>query len=223
MDWQEPHERNDTATAADLGLTPLADPATAPEWLLAEPEPMPRYLCCEYAMDWHISAGPDAAHIEERARRLAQVYVLQAEVDRRNAHDLAKSAVAQAAETEVRIKDREREIEIVRNQYNVELTSKQELREGNTLVHNKLRDYGFDRGNTLERLEAMHAARNEALSSLSEVAHLLNEAELLLAQHNVPFDAFQHYGALEKANRLLRQQVAQSGAHFRPSPPDAAA
>lgn len=175
MDWQEPHERNDTATAADLGLTPISDPGAAPEWLLAEPEPMPRYLCCEYAMDWHISAGPDAAHIEDRARGLAQVYVLQAEMDRRNAHDLAKSAVAQAAETEVRIKDREREIEIVRNQYHVERDAKQELREGTSILRSMFNTYGYGSGSLTERLEAMYkdlvALRQQVSAQSGAMSH----------------------------------------------------
>jgi len=208
MDWQEPHERNDTATAADLGLTPLADPATAPEWLLAEPEPMPRYLCCEYAMDWHISAGPDAAHIEERARELAQVVVLRMEIDNRElaersenqAQELARlrELRADAADHLVaQVNEAQKETDYWTEKYYdldrnhqralADITMKDELiadlREGVEVVRATLRDYGYTSGTLLERLETMH-----------------------------------------REFTVLRQHVdAQSGAHFRPVPPDAAA
>jgi hypothetical protein len=208
MDWQEPHERNDTATAAELGLAPIADPDAAPEWLLAEPEPMPRYLCCEYAMDWHISAGPDAAHVEERARELAQVVVLRMEIDNR---ELADRNEAQAQELarlrELRVDAADRLVDALNEAqaetddwtekyYHLEKNhkrlqqvladrtiEKRDLSDGIELMRSMFRDYGFVSGSLPERLEAMHR-------------------ELV----------------------ALRQQVsAQSGAHFRPVPPDAAA
>lgn len=208
MDWQEPHERMDTATAADLGLTPIADPATAPEWLLAEPEPMPRYLCCEYAMDWHISAGPDAAHVEERARELAQVVVLRMEIDNRElaernenqAQELARlrELRADAADHLVaQVNEAQKETDYWTEKYYdldrnhqralADITMKDELiadlREGVEVVRATLRDYGYTSGTLLERLETMH-----------------------------------------REYTVLRQHVdAQSGAHFRPVPPDAAA
>jgi hypothetical protein len=182
MDYQTMAERMDTTTASDLGLTPLAPDYTAPDWLLMDVvTDAPVYdavTCCDsYAVEWQLRAGPDAEYVLAMER--AQVLLLQTEIDRRKAHDLAKSAVAQAAETEVRIKDREREIEIVRNQYHIEREAKEELREGTAMLRAMFNGYGYGTGSLTERLEAMY-----------------------------------------KDLVALRKASAQSGAHFRPEPPD---
>lgn len=85
-------------TATDLGLPTLAPAYTAPDWFLDDaPVVMdgPRYLCCEYAFEWHMAAGPDEAALLEQARELATQTVLREELDRR---ELAARNEAQAAE-----------------------------------------------------------------------------------------------------------------------------
>lgn len=146
-----------------------------------QPEPMPRYLCCEYAMDWHISAGPDAATIEEQARELATHIVLRMEIEN---HELRERNAAQAQELarlrELRadaadhlvaqVNEAQKETDYWTEKYYdldrnhqralADITMKDELiadlREGVEVVRATLRDYGYTSGTLLERLEAMH-------------------------------------------------------------------
>ncbi len=207
MDWQEPHERNDRDTAADLGLTPMPDPDAAPEWFMA-PEPEPRYLCDADAWEWQYHAGLSADAMEERARELATHIVLRMEIEN---HELRERNAAQAQELarlrELRaeaadhlvaqVNEAQAETDAWTEKYYhldrsykrvqqelADLTvEKRDLIDGTELMRSMFRDYGFVSGSLPERLEAMH-----------------------------------------REFTVLRQHVdAQSGAHFRPVPPDAAA
>lgn len=237
LDYEQNGYGQPDPDAADLGLTPIADPATAPEWLLAEPPALPVVLCDdEYSVEAELHGW--IAPRYDRAIDQAQVMILQAEYDGRELREQVADWKARAALEDEAIRQRDiaraaadeaqqetarllRELDLMRKQYEEQRDLKTDLQHGSVDVLNLLRDLGYTSGTALARIAAMHAARMEALISLKVVAELLNEAELLLAQHNVSFDAFHHYGALEKANQILRQQEAQFGAiPHRSQPPD---
>jgi hypothetical protein len=156
LDYEQNGYGQPDPTAEDLGLTPVPDADAAPEWLLADRPALsaPPICCDEYAVEWTLRAGADWAYV--RHAEDAQVVLLQAEVDRRQAHDLAKSAVSQAAETEVRIKDREREIEQLLNSRDKYAATIKDLREGHEVVRRTLDGFGFTRGSLPDRIKAMH-------------------------------------------------------------------
>jgi DNA repair ATPase RecN len=158
-------------TAEDLGLTPVADVADDP-----------RYLCCEYAFEWHMAAGPDEAALLEQARELATQTVLREELDRR---ELAARNEAQAAELarlrELRADAADRLVAQLNEAqkdadhwtekfYSLERDYKRamsdidmkdglitDLREGLELVRNTLRDCGYTSGALHKRIQEMHA------------------------------------------------------------------
>jgi hypothetical protein len=207
LDYEQNGYGQPDPDAADLGLTPISDPDAAPEWFMA-PEPEPRYLCDADAWEWQYHAGPSADAMEEQARELATHIVLRMEIEN---HELRERNAAQAQELA-----RLRELRADAADHLVAQVNEAQ----------KETDYWTEKYYDLDRNHQRALAditmKDELIADLREGVEVVRAT--LRDYGYTSGTLLERLETMHREFTVLRQHVdAQSGAHFRPSPPDAAA